>query len=85
MSTVLKISGLYLRLLWAKLTGNKFNALKLWKDITLLDFTNMDAAIASVVAKTQADKEALAKAQADLAAAQASLDQRTAALVTAAA
>jgi hypothetical protein len=78
------------RLTWARLRRDEFAALSIMKEIIVLTFENMDAAITSVSAKVAADKAALddanaklAAAQADVANAQGQLDQRTAAITAA--
>jgi hypothetical protein len=78
------------QLVWAKLRRDELAALALWSRLMNIVFDAMDAAIASIKTKIDADKAALdaanqnlATAEASVAAAQAAVDQRTAAITAA--
>jgi exonuclease VII small subunit len=87
---MMRLAQLLCRLMWARLRRDEFAALAIWKEINMLSFESMDAAIVSIKTRLDADKAALdaanaslATAQQSVADAQASVDQRTAAITAA--
>lgn len=69
-----------LLLAWAEWRGDDLTALKLAKEITMADFTKLNAAVDRVTAKVAADAAAIAQAAHDAANVQPEIDAVTAKL-----